>query len=67
MIPLNSAVQRWQPTKPTGPLINRKVRDEHLSHQDYKKSLFEEQQFTHIMARRAQNTSCILWKWRKNH
>ena len=27
------------------------MRDEHLSHQDYKQSLFEEQQFTHNMVR----------------
>ena len=51
--------------KATAKGVDRKVRDENLSHQDYKKSLFGEQQFTHSMVRitleQAQNLcrSCV--------
>ena len=40
--------------KATAKGADRKVRDEHLSHQEYKQSLFGEQQFTHSMVRIAQ-------------
>ena len=40
--------------KATAKGVDRKVRNEDLSHQDYKQSLFGEQQFTHNMVRIAQ-------------
>ena len=37
--------------KATAKGVDRKVRDEYLSHQDYKQSLFGEQEFTNNMVR----------------